>query len=243
MRSKQCYRIRTYTNMWPASFGLSETFAGFICDVAGNKNYFLVISVIRWYDTGRGTLMAKRKKKRPLSRKKAQHGLIVGVAWYTPEQWKRLKLLADDSEALDDTHKDWLKNATGHVQWLKQRGFEVVKVPIDIDEWVAWCKKHRKALNGAARSEFTSQKVSEKFKESSPPSQYVSRQIKLRPNPIPFLDKLETMFEAERDKTIPRPTLSIEMVTRYVCHGRLRPIYNSWLEPATKLRLLSKSLN
>jgi hypothetical protein len=71
------------------------------------------------------------KKKRPLSRKRTQHGPIVGIAWYTPEQWERLKLLADDAETLDDTHKDWLKNATGHVRGLKRQGFQVVKVPLD----------------------------------------------------------------------------------------------------------------
>jgi hypothetical protein len=147
--------------------------------------------------------MTKRKKKRPLPREKTQCGLIVGVAWYTPEQWERLKLLADDSEALNDTHKDWLKNATGHVRWLKQQGFQVVKVPIDADEWVAWCQKNGKALDGAARSEFTSQKVSERSESPSSPGQFVSRQIKPRRNPIPLLDTLETLFEAERDQSIP----------------------------------------
>ena len=149
--------------------------------------------------------MTKRKKKRPLSRKRTQRKPILGVAWYTSEQWDRLKVLADDPEAMDDTHNDWLQNATGHVRGLKQQGFQVVKVPLDVGEWVAWCKKNGKELNGAARSEFTSQKVSERFETSSPPSQFVSRQIKPRPNPIPFLDTLETLFEAERDQSIPPP--------------------------------------
>jgi hypothetical protein len=121
--------------------------------------------------------MTKRKKRRTLSRKKTQRGPIIGIAWYTPEQWERLKLLADDSEALDDTYNAWLKNASGHVRGLKRQGFQVVKFPLDVDAWVAWCQKNGKALDGAARSEFTSQKVSERFESSSPPSQFVSRQI------------------------------------------------------------------
>jgi hypothetical protein len=111
--------------------------------------------------------MTKRKKKRPLSRKRTQRGLIVGVAWYTPEQWQRLKLLADDAEALDDTYQDWLKNATDQVRRLKGQGFQVVEVPIDVDEWVAWSQENGKALDGAARSEFTSRKVSDRFEASS----------------------------------------------------------------------------
>lgn len=149
--------------------------------------------------------MTKRKKKQPLSPKRTQPGPVVGVAWYTPEQWERLKLVAADSEALDETHKDWLKNATGQVRWLKQQGFQVVRVPIEVDEWVAWCQQNGKALDGAARSEFTAQTVSGRSKGSSSPSQYVSRQIKPRRNPIPLLDTLETLFEAERDKSFPPP--------------------------------------
>ncbi len=146
--------------------------------------------------------MTKRKTKRQLLQKQTQHEPIVGVAWYTPEQWDLLKALAVDAEAMDDTHKDWLKNATGHVRWLKEQGFQVVEVPIDINEWVIWCQENGKALDGAARSEFAAQKVSERS-ASSAPGQYVSRQIKPRRNPIPFLDTLETLFEAERDKSIP----------------------------------------
>jgi hypothetical protein len=152
-----------------------------------------------------GRLMAKRRKKRPSSRKRMQQGPIVGIAWYTPDQWDRLKLVADDSDALDDTHKDWLKNASGRLREFKQKGYQVVKVSIDIDEWVAWCQENGKVLNGAARSEFTSEKVSERFRESSSPDQYLSRQINARRNPIPLLDTLETLFETERDKSIPPP--------------------------------------
>jgi len=104
--------------------------------------------------------MTKRRKKR-LSKRQIQRKPVVGVAWYTAEQWERLKLLADDPEALDDTHNDWLKNATRNARGLKKRGLKVVKVPIDVDEWAAWCQKNGKSLNGAARAEFTSQKVSE----------------------------------------------------------------------------------
>lgn len=78
--------------------------------------------------------MTKRKTKRQLLQKQTQHEPIVGVAWYTPEQWDLLKALAIDAEAMDDTHKDWLKNATDRVRWLKEQGFQVVEVPIDINE-------------------------------------------------------------------------------------------------------------
>ena len=103
--------------------------------------------------------MTKRKKKGSLSQKRMRRGVVVGVTWYTPEQFARMKSVADDADALDDTHEDWLKNAMRQVQWLKKDGFHVVEVPIDIDEWVAWCRENGHELNGEARSEYVSQKV------------------------------------------------------------------------------------
>ena len=149
--------------------------------------------------------MPKRKKKRPLIQKKRRRSIVVGVTWYTPDQFTRMKSVADDSESLDDTYEDWLENATRQMRRLKNKGYQVTKVSIEVDEWVAWCQQYGKPLTGASRSEFTSQKASEGAGSSSPPGQFVSRHIKPRPNPIPFLDQLETLFEAERDKSSPPP--------------------------------------
>lgn len=149
--------------------------------------------------------MTKRKKKRALSRKRTQQGVIIGVTWYTPEQFTRMKSVAEDADGLDDTYNDWLKNASAHVRRLRKDGYQVVKVPMDVDEWVVWCQQHGKTLTGPSRSQYTSHKASTGSGLSSPPGQFVSRYIKPRPNPIPFLDKLEIFFEAERDKSIPPP--------------------------------------
>lgn len=149
--------------------------------------------------------MTKRKKKRPLSRKRQDRKPLVGIAWYTPEQFERLKEVADDPDAMDDTHNEWLINATNTMRRLKKEGHQVKKVPLDIDEWVAWCQQHDKPLTRASRSQYTSEKASEGAGITSLSGQYVSRQIKLCPNPSPFLDQLETPFEAERDKSSPPP--------------------------------------
>ena len=76
---------------------------------------------------------------------------------------------------------------------------------MDVEEWVAWCKENNKALDGSARSEFTAQKTPEMVSNASTPSQFVSRKIKSRSNPTPFLDTLEAMFEKERKQSITPP--------------------------------------
>ncbi|MCB0179696.1 MAG: hypothetical protein KDI62_15800 [Anaerolineae bacterium] len=147
--------------------------------------------------------MTERKKKRRPARERRQRGPIVGIAWYTPEQWDRLKQVAEDADALDDTYDDWLKNASHNLQTFKKRGFHMVKVPLDVEEWMAWCQKNGNALNGGSRAQFTSMKAS--AMDNDPAEPFVERHIKPRRNPLPFLDKLETLFEAERDKSIPPP--------------------------------------
>jgi hypothetical protein len=104
-------------------------------------------------------VMTKRNKKRSLSDEQKQQRVVIGVTWYTPEQFARMKAVADDADALDDTHADWLENAKRQVEWMKKDGFEVVEIPIDVAEWVAWCRENGHVLNGEARSEFVSQKV------------------------------------------------------------------------------------
>jgi hypothetical protein len=149
--------------------------------------------------------MAKRKKKRTLPKKQAQQRIVVGITWYTSETFSRMKTVAADADGLDDTFEDWRKNVKRLVQQLEKEGHQVVKVPIDIDEWVAWCHANDQPLNGESRSSFVSQKTSEMAEASPPSDQFVTRRIKPRRNPLPFLDKLEELFEVERDRSTPPP--------------------------------------
>lgn len=104
--------------------------------------------------------MSKRRKKHRNIQKRRQHPLRLGIAWYTSEQFARLKVVAADADSMDDTYEDWLINATTNLQKFQEEGFDIVKVPFDVDEWVAWCKKNEKPLTGASRSQFTSMKAS-----------------------------------------------------------------------------------
>jgi hypothetical protein len=104
--------------------------------------------------------MAKRKKIQLIQQNQQQREIIIGITWYTLERFIQMKSVADDADSLDDTYTDWLKNASNHLQSLEKDGYEVVKVPIDIEEWVIWCKENGyDELNGAARSSFVSYKV------------------------------------------------------------------------------------
>ena len=47
--------------------------------------------------------------------------MIIGVGWYSADQWSMLKLVADDPEALDPTYEQWCAGAEKTFQQLKSQ--------------------------------------------------------------------------------------------------------------------------
>lgn len=78
----------------------------------------------------------------------------LGVAWYSREAWERLRQLADDREALDDTFEDWERGALAMVRDLEAAGRHVRKVLIDVDALVKWCRERHCRIDQAARAEY-----------------------------------------------------------------------------------------
>ena len=68
----------------------------------------------------------------------------VGVAWYLADQWELLRERADDPEVLVERYEDWVEQADRMVALFKSQGMRVVKVEVDVEEVVAWCKALRK---------------------------------------------------------------------------------------------------
>ena len=98
-----------------------------------------------------------KRRGRPRSERRG-----VGVAWYSPAEWAKLLTVAADPEVLEATYDEWVAFYDSAVSRLAAGGVECVRVPLDIDELVAWCVKKSKPLNGAARAEFTALKTAER---------------------------------------------------------------------------------
>jgi hypothetical protein len=77
---------------------------------------------------------------------------VVALCWYQPEEWTKLKQNAADAEILDDTYKDWKKNANDTIRLIREAGRQVQKINIKIDDLEAWCKAEDKDNNSAART-------------------------------------------------------------------------------------------
>jgi hypothetical protein len=99
--------------------------------------------------------VTKRIKHKKHRRKGATR---VGLAWYRPWQWQRLRTLAVDRETIENTYIEWLAAVQQRQGELNQIGVFPVKVDVDVDELAAWCRQKGVPLDGQARADFVAYK-------------------------------------------------------------------------------------
>ena len=102
-------------------------------------------------------IVGKEKKRKS----KADNSIdtVLGIAWYSSDQWERLRHVVSDPGNLEDTYEEWLSIAEKALQDYAKTGAKIRRVHIDVEELVAWCKSKNIPLNGASRSEFASEKL------------------------------------------------------------------------------------
>ena len=96
--------------------------------------------------------MARRRQRSQVSSRATQ----LGVAWYSREDWERLREIADDRDKLDDQYEDWERQALAAIRNLEAIGQRIRKVPINIEALVAWCRERGCRIDMAARAEYVS---------------------------------------------------------------------------------------
>jgi hypothetical protein len=97
------------------------------------------------------------KRRRKISAK--PEGGVLGLAWYTLDQWILLKNTAADREELDDTYGEWLEGATQKFEELQAAGYDIRKVNVDVSELTQWCRLRGVPLDGKSRAEFAAHKT------------------------------------------------------------------------------------
>ncbi len=80
------------------------------------------------------------------------------IAWYRREQWSNLKQVSADAAELEDSYDEWVQNAEDAIQKFVAEGMSIRKVDVDVNELVLWCKKMCISIDGAARSQYASEK-------------------------------------------------------------------------------------
>ena len=100
-------------------------------------------------------------KTKTMSKKNKPKRLVVGVAWYSREQWDRLLSVAADRADLEDTYDDWVRIAERGISKIRRTGLKPTKIPIDVEELIDWCREESRPVDGQARADFVNVKLRE----------------------------------------------------------------------------------
>jgi hypothetical protein len=91
--------------------------------------------------------------------KKQREKVLVGIAWYRPEQYWALKDFCDDRDTMDPTYEIWRRGAENVMRDLRTNGETVEPVDFDLEEFKIWCSANGKRPIATSRSEFASVKL------------------------------------------------------------------------------------
>ena len=100
----------------------------------------------------------KRRIKVRKRKARSQTG-VVGIAWYRPWQWERLREISSDRDELEQTYAEWLDLIQKRLPELHAAGMYPVKVDVDAEELLGWCTGKGLPVNGESRAQFVAEKT------------------------------------------------------------------------------------
>lgn len=80
----------------------------------------------------------------------------VGMAWFKPENFLRLRAMFEDGHKLHRTYDEWFRAAEAGRKAQEVKGIRVVCVDIDPDEFPKWCVAQGMKVDADARMRFAS---------------------------------------------------------------------------------------
>lgn len=99
------------------------------------------------------------------ARQHKQRRIAVGVAWYRPEQWQRLREISVDKDGLEETYQEWVEGAEKAIRELRRQGVQPEKVDVNVEELLRWCQTQNIPVNGESRSDYVAVKMQSKRHE------------------------------------------------------------------------------
>ena len=84
--------------------------------------------------------------------------VVVGIAWFRPDQWELLRSLAADPDVLEPTHDEWEKLAKETIKDFAREGILARKV-VDVHHLKAWCIAQHRALDASARAVYATERL------------------------------------------------------------------------------------
>ena len=70
--------------------------------------------------------------------------VVLGIAWFRPDQWDLLRSVSADPEVLEPTYDEWEKLARRTIHDLAREGILARKVDVDVERLQDWCKAQQR---------------------------------------------------------------------------------------------------
>ena len=80
--------------------------------------------------------------------------LIMGVSWYRPEQWERLREISEDKETFAIPYETSLVESEQKMQDLEAQGMRPIKVEVDVEALLTWCTTQGLPVTPETRTKF-----------------------------------------------------------------------------------------
>ena len=85
--------------------------------------------------------------------------VVLGIAWFRPDQWELLRSLSVDADVLEPTHAEWEKLARRTAQDLARQGILARRVDVDVERLQAWCEAKQRPLAASARAAYATERL------------------------------------------------------------------------------------
>ena len=96
-------------------------------------------------------------KRKKIQKKNDESRLVLGVCWYTPEEFIKMKQTAIDGNNFEDTYEEWRQFVEKTMKVLKRQGVNPSKVYVKTEDFKWWCKKNNLSTDGPARTRYVAE--------------------------------------------------------------------------------------
>ncbi len=87
--------------------------------------------------------------------------MAIGIGFYRREQWKLLRETSVDAHLLEESYDDWIEVVDSAVTKISDQGLEPRLIEVDLNDLLAYCKRHGIPNNAEARAKFISKITSQ----------------------------------------------------------------------------------
>lgn len=92
---------------------------------------------------------------------------VIGMAWYTPENYPILLKVFEDAEKFPITYESWLAKAEAGRKSLEVAGTRIIRVDLNPENFLTWCRVNNLKVDSKARMRFVNIVVAQVIKDEA----------------------------------------------------------------------------